>query len=111
MAPAHRVHGRGDARARGGRARARARRAARGGGGRRALQRHATFSNVLMVIQVWRGRTPSSMTSKEVMTSAHHACGDVRARGARARARARRAALGGGGCALQSSASLIDPQQ
>ena len=48
MAPAHRA--RGDARARGGRVRARARRAALGGGGRRALQRHTALSNPQQVV-------------------------------------------------------------
>ena len=72
------------------------------------------FIDMLMVIQLWLAWTPSSVTSKEDMTSAHHGRGDVRAHGARARAhaRARRAALGGGGHrALQCSATVSDPQQ
>ena len=55
-APAHRGRARGDARARG--ARAHARRAALGGGGRYALQRHATLSNPQQVAgRLWLARS------------------------------------------------------
>ena len=63
MAFAHCGHARGDVHARGGRARARARRAALGGGGR-ALQRHAT-SATCKVFHFLHSQGPSSMPSKD----------------------------------------------
>ena len=66
MAPAHHGHAHGGARARGGRAHARARRAALGAG-RGHLWRRATLSNTPVVTWLWPARALLSMCSKAIL--------------------------------------------